>query len=54
MMMEERLSMAWTTFMPVPESTRRAHAGDWGRFTRWCADAGRDPLTARPARTEKS
>jgi len=28
----------------VPESTRRAYAGDWRRFTSWCAEAGRDPL----------
>ncbi|GIH97412.1 site-specific integrase [Planobispora siamensis] len=33
----------------VPETTRRAYAGDWNRFTAWCARAGR---TALPASAE--
>ncbi|MBG0833252.1 tyrosine-type recombinase/integrase [Planomonospora sp. ID67723] len=33
----------------VPEATRRAYAGDWNRFTDWCARAGR---TALPASAE--
>jgi hypothetical protein len=32
----------------VPEATRRAYAGDWERFTTWCATAGRSALPASP------
>lgn len=32
----------------VPESTRRAYAGDWKTFTAWCASNGRTPLPATP------
>lgn len=33
----------------VPESTRRAYAGDWRRFTAWCAERGRSALPATAA-----
>ncbi|MEV1287696.1 site-specific integrase [Micromonospora sp. NPDC049679] len=33
----------------VPESTRRAYAGDWRRFTDWCAQRDRSPLPATAA-----
>jgi len=32
----------------VPEATRAAYSGDWGRFERWCADKGRTALPATP------
>jgi integrase len=30
----------------VPSATRRAYAGDWARFTIWCAEVGRAALPA--------
>lgn len=30
----------------VPAETERAYAGDWNRFTAWCADAGQAPMPA--------
>ena len=33
----------------VPDSTRRVYAGDWSRFTAWCATAGRTALPATAA-----
>jgi site-specific recombinase XerD len=30
----------------VPEETRRAYAGDWKRFSQWCAQSGRSALPA--------
>jgi len=33
----------------VPESTRRAYAGDWQRFAHWCTTAGRTALPATSA-----
>lgn len=32
----------------VPAETRRAYAGDWDRFTAWCAATGRTALPAGP------
>lgn len=33
----------------VPASTRRAYAGDWAKFTAWCARNGHKPLPGEPA-----
>lgn len=33
----------------VPNTTRRAYAGDWDAFATWCASTGRVPLPATPA-----
>ncbi|MFJ5901129.1 tyrosine-type recombinase/integrase [Streptomyces sp. NPDC093064] len=30
----------------IPAETRRGYAGDWARFTTWCADTGRQALPA--------
>ena len=32
----------------MPASTRAAYAGDWDRFTRWCAQTNAEPLPAAP------
>ncbi|MEU9888813.1 hypothetical protein [Sphaerisporangium sp. NPDC051011] len=32
----------------MPDSTRRAYARDWGRFTDWCRQQGRVSLPATP------
>lgn len=32
----------------VPESTRRAYAGDWRRFAEWCSDYARTAIPATP------